>query len=104
MTSKNSIFHNFQKHLITIIKKLVHIGEDTFEGYDCGALARSLWEVFLKCKGQSKKIFHLIFGVASHSSTEHELAKLVEAFPTFQPLLVEHSTMDIECAQELIRV
>ena len=103
-TTKNSIFHNFQKHLITIIKKLVHISRDTFEGYECGPLAADLWAAFLSSKGQSKRIFHLIFGVASHTSTDLELRKLADAFPAFQPLVAEHSYLDVECAQELIRI
>ncbi len=61
---KNSIFHNFQKHLITIIKKLVSVNERTFGEQKNGKLARSIWNAFLRSKSKSKKVFQVIFGAS----------------------------------------
>lgn len=85
--TKNSIFHNFQKHLITIIKKLVNIGEMTFYGYGNHKLAFNLWKTFLASRGTSKKVFQITFGVSNTTRREEELIKLGEMFPEFKVLL-----------------
>lgn len=80
-STKNSIFHNFQKHLITIIKKLVNIHELTFHGYPNHHLAFDLWKTFLMCRSSSKKVFQITFGVCNTNRQQEELLKLGEMFP-----------------------
>lgn len=80
-SSKNSIFHNFQKHLITIIKKLVLIDDLTFNGFGSNKLAVDLWKTFLASRSTSKKVFQITFGVSNTSHPQEELVKLGEMFP-----------------------
>lgn len=78
---KNSIFHNFQKHLITVIKKLIQINELTFEGFESSELAVELWQTFMRGRSQSKKIFQMIFGMTGQGRAQEELDKLTDMFP-----------------------
>lgn len=102
-SSKNSIFHNFQKHLITIIKKLVTIDELTFNGFGNHKLALDLWKTFLTSRSTSKKVFQITFGVSNTNRQLEELVKLGEMFPEFKLLLTQHTIEEVEYAQELIR-
>jgi hypothetical protein len=45
-----SPFHNFQKHLLTLLRKHVWVRPKTFEETHCGKLAHSLWQIFARSK------------------------------------------------------
>ena len=58
-----SSFHNFQKHLITIIRKFVSFSRSKLLSEEGGALAHALWSVFLEDSAANKRALHLAFGV-----------------------------------------
>lgn len=58
-----SIFHNFQKHLLTLLKKTITIKKYELINVPFGIVAYDLWKVFLRCSVPSKKILFIIFGV-----------------------------------------
>jgi hypothetical protein len=89
---KNSVFHNFQKHLITVIKRLVHFSKDSLGNHHLGQLAFSLWLAFCKTRSQSKKICHIIFGVPNPSKRQAELKKLAALSEPFSELFKNNSS------------
>lgn len=70
-TKRKSIFHNFQKHLITLLKKHFRIGVKTFEGREECQLAFALWHAFSKTKSYNKKILHIIFGIQENTQIQN---------------------------------
>ena len=58
-----SIFHNFQKHLITLLKKHISIEANTFGDSELKDLALALFQAFRKSKLSNKRMLHIIFGL-----------------------------------------
>ena len=57
---QKSPFHNFQKHLITVIKRTTRI-----EGsHEESSVVNQLWNAFRKTRSFNKKVLHMVFGVA----------------------------------------
>lgn len=77
---KKSIFHNFQKHLITLLKKYFRVGHKTVEGAEENQLAFQLWQAFIKTRSYNKKILHIIFGIQGTSQLQSELDSLAHEF------------------------
>lgn len=57
-----SAFHNFQKHLISLLRRFIHIRKDKIAGDETGVLADALWTIFIEAKAYNKKILNLVFG------------------------------------------
>jgi hypothetical protein len=67
---RKSVFHNFQKHTITLLKKCCRFGTNTFKGLEHGQVAAALWQTFIKIKSCNKKVFNIIFGFPSNCQLE----------------------------------
>jgi hypothetical protein len=63
-TKSRSVFHNFQKHLIALLKKIIRIKDVELARYHSGNIARDLWKIFMGMSSFSKKNLHIIFGVS----------------------------------------
>jgi hypothetical protein len=59
--SKNSPYHNFQKHLNNYLKKLLMIPHFRDSDEDFQIVARAIWNLFLNAKVKTKVILHLVF-------------------------------------------
>lgn len=70
------MFHNFQKHLITLIKKFIVLTNDDADGLKINGLAIALWAAFMKTRSFNKKILHMIFGVQENLQESGEFSKL----------------------------
>ena len=57
------MFHNFQKHIITLLKKIVYIRRADISHKLAGARALELWKIFREGRDFSKKSLYLVFGV-----------------------------------------
>lgn len=78
---KKSIFHNFQKHLITLIKKFIVLPLVTSaEGTGASLMVR-VWTAFKKTRSFNKKVLHMVFGVCETGKAEEELRKLAHEYP-----------------------
>lgn len=62
---KKSIFHNFQKHMITLLKNFIRFDDIMTEDGPSQQLAKEIWQAFKKTRCFNKKCLHLLFGVAS---------------------------------------
>jgi hypothetical protein len=58
-----SAFHNFQKHLITLIKKVTIIKKTELACLPFGSRAYDLWRLFLSLRTTSKRNLYIIFGI-----------------------------------------
>ena len=58
-----SAFHNFQKHLITLIKKVTIIKKTELACLPFGGRAYDLWRLFLSLRTTSKRNLYIIFGI-----------------------------------------
>ena len=78
---KKSVFHNFQKHLITFVKKtmLVHLCDDIIRKVP--ELPRKIIKAFQKTRSYNKSTLHMLFGVGSAAT---ELPTLLSSYPTFR--------------------
>jgi hypothetical protein len=55
--------HNFQKHAVVTIKKLLKMKYD-FNASDPQQLAHSMWNIFMSSGLKNKKILIILFGEA----------------------------------------
>ena len=97
------MFHNFQKHLITLFRNHLSIGP---KASDFGAqrpVALSLWQAFNRAKSTNKRVLHIIFGMAPTLDYEEDLHKLASEFREFKTILNKRSIEEIEQAQKEIR-
>lgn len=81
-----SAFHNFQKHLLTLLKKVICIKKSELVQLPFGNRAYDLWRIFLSLKSSSKKNLYIIFGIAEREN-ETNLRKTAETIPELQRLL-----------------
>jgi len=51
--------------MITLLKKFIHIDENTVENGPNKQLAQDIWLAFKKTRCFNKKCLHMIFGIAS---------------------------------------
>lgn len=65
-----STFHNFQKHLITLIKKVTNIKKTELSCLPFGGRAYDLWRLFLSLRTTSKKNLYIIFGIDSRENEQ----------------------------------
>ena len=98
-----SIFHNFQKHIITLFKKHCKFGYRSFPDEQNGKCAFSLWQTFLKMRTSSKKIFNIIFGFSQTIHLEANINLLAGEFKEFRTIKDKHGIGQIVKAQELLR-
>jgi hypothetical protein len=98
-----SIFHNYQKHIITVLKKYCRFGPLTFSQNQYGKAANSLWQVFLKMRTCSKKIFNIVFGFSASLHLETNINLLAGEFKEFRTIKDKHGIEAIIKAQELVR-
>jgi hypothetical protein len=61
------MFHNFQKHIITLLKKCCRFGTSTFVDSERYPVATALWQAFIKLKSSNKRVLNIVFGFASGS-------------------------------------
>jgi hypothetical protein len=59
-----SIFHNFQKHVLTLLKKIIIVKKSEFAHLPSGNRAYDLWKIFKGLGSSAKKNLYIIFGVA----------------------------------------
>lgn len=78
---RKSIFHNFQKHLITLIKKFIVLPIDDSDRLRFSDLALVLWAAFMKTRSFNKKILHMVFGLQESIKESGEFFKLAEEYP-----------------------
>jgi hypothetical protein len=62
--NQKSILHNFQKHLITFLKKFMHFHKNKLLNEPSGIIAHALWLNFLENGSFNKKVLKLVFGFA----------------------------------------
>lgn len=60
---KKSIFHNFQKHLISTIKKYMNFSKNRHSDLPESKVAFELWQGFMKTSSFNKRLLHIVFGV-----------------------------------------
>lgn len=58
---EKSLFHNFQKHLVITLKKIVRIKAKPEDGL-VGKIAEEMWDIFLKSHLYTKTILHILYG------------------------------------------
>ena len=58
------MFHNFQKHIITLLKRIINIRRIELLNCFSGLRAYQLWKLFKISKEYTKKTLYMIFGVA----------------------------------------
>lgn len=75
-----SILHNFQKHLITLLKKIAFIQRTDVVNQRAGVRAYDLWRLFKQQKDFSKKSLYLAFGVAE-GSDDSLILRLAQQIP-----------------------
>lgn len=56
-----SSFHNFQKHLVTTLRKCVSFGEMEVEDNSKG-IEKLLWDFFMECPKMTRTLIYLVFG------------------------------------------
>lgn len=61
---KKSLNHNFQKHAVVTIKKLMKIKCNSACS-DAERLANKMWKIFMVINIKSKKILVVLFGVVN---------------------------------------
>lgn len=59
-----SIFHNFQKHVITLLKRIAIVKRVELLNEPSGLKAYQLWKIFKISKDFTKKTLYMVFGVA----------------------------------------
>lgn len=59
---QKSVFHNFQKHLITLIKKFIHLPKNSLVFEPFGPIAHNIWHQFMASGISNKKMLNLVFG------------------------------------------
>lgn len=98
------MFHNFQKHFITLLKKYCSVTPKTFETeLQYGKCACILWQTFLKMKTCSKKILNVIFGFSSSIHVETNLNLLAGEFREFRTIKDKYGVDHVVRAQRLLR-
>ena len=55
---KGSLYHNFQKHLVTTLRLHVNLGSPRRSGEAGELLAASLWEYFIKSSRPTKRFLY----------------------------------------------
>lgn len=99
---RKSIFHNFQKHLITLIKKFINL-QDSNASTRLSPLALHLWDCFMKTRSFNKKMLHMVFGVFETAKSPSELPKLSQDFPLFRTIVETHPWELVAAAQGELR-
>lgn len=94
-----SIFHNFQKHLITLLKKHITMDSTTFGDSELKDLALALFQAFRKSKLSNKRMLHIIFGMPATHELEDELELLAAESKEFRQIKHKKPTADIIRAQ-----
>lgn len=92
-----SIFHNFQKHLIVVLKKLVPIRKYELERCSEGGIAYKLWRIFIETPSYNKRVLQTILG-NDDCWTEIESAKK-ENTSQIRALKDKHKEEEIRMAQ-----
>ncbi len=82
-----SAFHNLQKHLITLLKRIVHLKRVDLPNSSQGLQAYELWKIFLEGKGCSKKSLYIIVGLASQN--KENMAKMSLSFPELGKMMLK---------------
>ena len=79
---KESVHHNFQKHTVTTIKKLLVLKTKGQKGpvEECG---HAMWQLFLRSKVKTKRVLTILFGHASFDD------------PVFRKMLEKYGLLDI---------
>jgi hypothetical protein len=98
-----SVFHNFQKHLITLFKKQISIGDKNIRVSEHRDTVLALWKAFRKYKEANKKILYVIFGITSTIRMDEQLSSLASKSKEFENLRSQHIMEAIESAQQTIR-
>jgi hypothetical protein len=99
---RKSIFHNFQKHLITLIKKFINF-QNSNSSARLSPLALALWDCFMKTRSFNKKMLHMVFGVFETPKSPSELHKLSQEFPLFRNIVDTHPFELVAEAQGQLR-
>jgi hypothetical protein len=97
-----SIFHNYQKHLITLLKKIISISKNELVHVPFGSCAYSLWRVFLNYCVFSKQSLYIIFGI-DEKDNEKVLRAMATNIPELHKILRRCEMKVIVQAQELLR-
>jgi hypothetical protein len=64
---KTSIFHNYQRNIIILLKKCCRFGSKSSIDMEYRPIATALWQAFIKIKSSNKRVFHIVFGFAPGS-------------------------------------
>jgi uncharacterized Fe-S cluster-containing MiaB family protein len=97
-----SVFHNFQKHLITVLRKVVSIKKAELSQQPSGNRAIDLWKIFVNLRSSSKKSLYIIFGTEGREN-ETSMKYMAQSIPELQRLLSKYSLRQIEEGQEALR-
>lgn len=99
---KKSIFHNFQKHLISTIKKYITFNKNSGDSKEEG-IAFELWQAFAKTNSYNKRLLHTVFGADTDNAREDFAHKLAQEFSEFKKIYTKYGFEKVLAAQEIIR-
>ena len=87
---KESAHHNFQKHTVTTIKKLLRlpVKEEAGDVHEC---AGRMWSLFLSSKLKTKRVLTFLFGLASFE--DPNFSSLLESYGFKEILGYQQSTV-----------
>lgn len=99
---RKSMFHNFQKNLICLLKRTINIKRKELISLPYGPEAYNLWRWFMDDGQNCKRSLQIVFGVREKKK-QQLLREVALKTPKFQKSLSKYGIKELEESQRLLR-
>lgn len=98
---KISLFHNFQKHLVTLLKGKIRLAERQMLRRAEGKLASDLWDYFSRTTRVTKRFLKCLLGHVE-TDLEHTRSKYYQDYRNLLEHFSDYNQEDIAVAQRYL--